>query len=147
MKGHLRNVDIGFRGERQARGLVRGLNPVLIYSAEALKKLNKNEIGIVGKIGNKKKMEIAEYALKNNIRLSNLNSKKFLDKIEEKIRMKKEEKTKKYGKKADKEKKAKEAEKKKEEEEKKAVEEKDKKENQETQLEKAIKEENVEVKK
>lgn len=112
MKGHLRNVDIGFRSEKDTRGLIRGLNPVLVYSVENLEKLNKNEIAIVAKIGDKKKMEIAQYAVKHNIRLSNLNAKKFLMEIEENMKKRKEDKAKKHGKKAEKEKKAKEAEKK-----------------------------------
>ncbi|VVB78786.1 50S ribosomal protein L32e [uncultured archaeon] len=114
MKGHLRNVSIGFRTEKETRGLVNGLTPVLVYSVEDLKKISKTETAIVAKMGDKKKKEIAEFALKNNIRLTNLNSKKFLTKLEEKMKERKEEKTKKLGKKAEKEKKSKE-EKKKEE--------------------------------
>lgn len=109
MKGHLRNVSIGFRSEEKTRGFVNGFEPVLIHNLEQLKKIQKNEIGIVAKMGNKKKIEIANYALKNNIRFLNLNSKKFLSNIEEELKKKKEGK---QGKKIEKEKKAKEAEKK-----------------------------------
>lgn len=126
MKGHLRNVVIGFRGKKSTRGLVRGLSPVLVYSIEDLKKLKKNEIAIIAKMGDKKKMEIADYAVKNNIRLSNLNPGKFLTEIQEKMKAKKEEKAKKHGKKVEKEKKAKE------------VEKKETKEGKETELEKTV---------
>lgn len=154
MKGHLRNVSIGFRNEKKTRGLVNGLEPVLIYNLEQLKKIQKNEIGIIAKMGNKKRIEIADYALKNNIRLLNLNSKKFLAKIEEAKKIKQEEKAKKQGKKIEKEKKAKEAEKKVETKEvEKTEEKKEEKESKETELETAIKntesdiKENVEEKK
>lgn len=123
MKGHLRNVSIGFRSENKTRGLVNGLKGILIFNAEQLKDLKKDEIAIVSKMGNKKKIPIAEYAAKNNIRLQNLNAKKFLSKIEEERKKLKEEKAKREEKKKLRDKKAREAERKKEEEEKKAKEE------------------------
>lgn len=158
MKGHLRNVSIGFRNEKKTRGLVKGLEPVLVYNLEQLKKIQKNEIGIIAKMGNKNKIEIADYALKNNIRLSNLNPKKFLDKIEEAKKVKQEEKSKKEISKKEREKKAKETEKKGEKKEEKTsekteVKEEEEKESKETELEKSIKnyesdiKENVEGKK
>jgi len=139
MKGHLRNVSIGFRTDKKTRGLVKGLTSVMIYNIEDIKKLTKDEIGIVAKVGNKRKIEIAEYSIKNNIRLANLNSKKFIEKVEEERKKIKEEKMKKEEKKKVRDKKAKEAEKKKEEEEKKSKEEKNVDKNKETELEKAVK--------
>jgi len=146
MKGHLRNVSIGFRSEKKTRGLVRGLNTVMIYNIEDLKKLKKKEIGIVAKVGNKRKIEIANQAIKDNIRLANLNSKKFIEKVEEERRKIKEEKANKEEKKKVRDKKAKDAEKKKEEEEKKAKEEKKEEKNKETELEKAVKNNETDVK-
>jgi len=140
MKGHLRNVSIGFRSEKKTRGLVRGLNTVMIYNIEDLKKLKKDEIGIVAKVGNKRKIEIANHALKDNIRLANLNSKKFIEKIEEEKKKIKEEKEKKEEKKKTRDKKAKEAEKKKEDDEKKAKEEK-----KESSLEKTLEKKETKV--
>jgi large subunit ribosomal protein L32e len=139
MKGHLRNVSIGFRTDKSIRGLVRGLNTVMIYNLDDLKKLKKEEIGIVAKVGNLRKIEIANYSIKNNIRLANLNSKKFIEKIEEERKKIKEEKAKKEEKKKTRDKKAKEAEKKKEEDAKKSKEEKKEGKNKETELEKAVK--------
>jgi len=81
-RGHLRNVSIGFRNEKEIRGLIEGLKPVLISNVEELKNIKKNEIAVVGSVGKKKKKEIAEYSLKNNIRLLNLNPKKFLEELE-----------------------------------------------------------------
>ncbi len=141
MKGHLRNVSIGFRSERKTRGLVRGLAPRVINNINDLKNLKKDEIAIVAKLGNKKRIEIAEYALKNNIRLSNINARKFIERIEEEKKKIKEEKAQKEEKKKVRDKKAREAEKKKIEEEKKEKEKKDAKENKETKLEETVKHE------
>ena len=118
MKGHLRNVSIGFRSEKKTRGLIKGLKPVAVKSIEDLKNLKKDQIAIISKMGNRKRFEIAGYALKNNIRLSNLNSKKFLEKIENEIKMRKDMKFKKSEKKKIRDKKAKESAEKKEEEKK-----------------------------
>ena len=82
MKGRNGNFgknNQGFRSEKKTRGLIRGLNSVMINNVEDLKKLKKDEIGIVAKVGNKRKIEIAEHAIRSNIRLANLNSKKFID--------------------------------------------------------------------
>ena len=124
MKGHLRNVSIGFRNEKSTRDLVDGKKPVRIFSIEGLNNLKKDEIAIVAKLGQKKRIEIAEYALKNNIRLSNLNSKKFIEKVNEEKKKSKEEKIENEEKKKLRDKKAKEAEKKKEEGDKKTEEKK-----------------------
>lgn len=112
MKGHLRNINIGYRGERKLRYLVKGLKPIIVHNIDEIKSIKKNEIGILGKIGMKKKMEIANYILKNNIRINNLNPRKFLEKAEERLRQRKEENKKKENKVKEKNKRAKEAEKK-----------------------------------
>ncbi len=107
MKGHIRNVSIGFRTNKKERGLVKGLKSVLVYNIDDLKKISKDEIGIIGKIGDKSKKKIAEYAKEHKIKLFNLNPEKFLQKIEEKIKMKKELKEKRIEKKKFSEKKTK----------------------------------------
>jgi large subunit ribosomal protein L32e len=146
MKGHLRNVSIGFRSEKKTRGNVRGLSTVMVYNTLDIKKLKKDEIGILAKVGNKRKIEIANYCIKNNIRLANLNSKKFIEKVEEERKKIKEEKILREEKKKTRDKKAKEAEKKKEEEEKKSKDEKKEKSEKETELEKAVKETESDIK-
>jgi len=94
MKGHLRNVDIGFKGEKSKRGLIKGKIPVVIYNINDLKNLKEKQIGVVGKVGNKRRMEIADYSTKNKIELFNLDAKKFLEKIEETRKKAAEEKAK-----------------------------------------------------
>ena len=108
MKGHLRNVNIGFRTKKSTRGLIKGLNPVQIFNLEDLKKIKTQEIGIIAKIGDKKKKEIADYALKNNIKLKNLDPKEFLDKLEENSKKIKKEKEARQEKKKERDKKTKE---------------------------------------
>ena len=115
MKGHLRNVAVGFRNDRSKRGLVRGLKPKIVYSIDQIKNLDKTEVGILGKIGSRKKIDIAKYLIENKTRLNNFNPTKFMEKIEEEIRLKKEMKENKTKKKEEKAKKAKEETKKKEE--------------------------------
>jgi large subunit ribosomal protein L32e len=111
MKGHLRNVSIGFRSEKKSRDLVRGLKPVMIRNISDLKKIKQGEIGIVIKMGDKKRLEIAEYAFKNTIKLQNLNAQKFIEKIESQRKIKEELKSEKDKKKKEREKKAAEKEK------------------------------------
>jgi ribosomal protein L32E len=115
MKGHLRNVNIGFRKKKEERGVVKGLKLIEVKNMKELKKITKQEIAVLGRFGNKKKMEIAEYALKNNIQILNLNPKKFIEKIKEKLEKRKEEKKEIEERKKSKDKRAKESEKKKEE--------------------------------
>ena len=115
MKGHLRNVNIGFRTDKKERGQIKGLKGVIVRNLEELKKIKKNEIAVLGKFGDKKKMQIAEYALKNNIQIANLNPKTYIEKIKAKLEARAQEKKLQEEKKKIKDKRAKETEKKKEE--------------------------------
>jgi large subunit ribosomal protein L32e len=124
MKGNPRNISIGFRTENKSRDLVKGLKPIRVFNLEDLKKVKQNEIGIIAKVGNKKRKELVEYASENNINI-NLNPQKVLSKIENKIKEKKLEQQKRKSRKIEKDKKAKkEAEKKAKEEAKKEAKEK-----------------------
>jgi len=116
MKGHLRNVSIGFRTNKKLRGTVNKLNPIRVCNLEELKQIKENQIAIIGKIGAKKKKQIAEYSLEHKINLGNFNPKKFLVNLEDKLRKLKEKRSKILNKK---QKKSKEAEKKQKTEDKK----------------------------
>jgi large subunit ribosomal protein L32e len=139
MKGHLRNVSIGFRTKKENRGMIRGHVPLIVNNLEEIKKIKKDSIVIVGHIGNKKRKEILEYAIKNNIGIFNLNPKKTLQVIENDLKLRKEARTNKKERISEGNKRAKDAEKKKEEEEKKAKEKESEKENKETKLEDSVK--------
>ncbi len=106
MKGHVRNVSVGFRTEKKKRELIKGLEPVMIYNLKDLKKIGAESIGIVAKIGIKKKKEILEYCVKNNIKLF-IDAEKNFKKIEEKMKKIKEKKEKRKARKIEKNKKAK----------------------------------------
>lgn len=106
MKGHLRNVSVGFRSARRARGLINELKAVMIYNLKDLKKIGKGEIGVVAKVGNKKRKEILEHVIKHNVKLT-IDTKKALKKIEDKMKEAKEKRQKVEQRKKVKEKKAK----------------------------------------
>ncbi len=105
MKGNLRNISIGFRTKKEGRNLIDGLTIKNIFNLKDLKNIKKNELGIIMHIGKKKRMEIAEYALINKIKLKNLDPEKYLEKIKMEIKEKKEEKLKKIKEKKEKSKK------------------------------------------
>jgi ribosomal protein L32E len=106
-RGHLRNVSIGFGREKTKRHLINGLIPIKINNLSDLRSLKSEHVGIVSKMGMRKKKEIFDYAIKNNLRLS-LNPKKEIEKIEMKLKRFKEEKLIKEEKKKFKDKKSKE---------------------------------------
>lgn len=129
-------VKIGFRGPKATRGLIKGMKTVIVYNPTDLEKIKGNMNVIIGKIGGKKKKEIAEIALAKKIKLKNLDVQKFLKGIEERLEKSKEEKIKRGEKKKVRDEKVKEKEK---------EEEKKKEEKQEEKLEEKI-EENEEMK-
>jgi len=100
-KGYPAVVKIGYKQNVKIRGEVKDTLkstsriPVMIMNVKDLEKIKKNEIGIIGKIGQKKKIEIArrlaypsvqrtgaKVAKEKKIQLYNLNVKKFLKKVE-----------------------------------------------------------------
>jgi len=123
MKGHIKNIRIGSRSAKKDRGLVNGMERVVVKSVEDLKKLKSGEIGVVARVGDKRRMEIAEYAKEKKIELYNLDVDKFLKEIKEKRAEVREKRLDKAKNKKARDKKAKE----KEEKDKKEAEEKEKK--------------------
>jgi len=79
-RGYPAVVSIGYGTKRQERGLIEGKSPVKIMALKDLEKMEKNQIGVLGKVGKKKTLEIAKIAEKKGIKFSNLNVKKFLKK-------------------------------------------------------------------
>jgi large subunit ribosomal protein L32e len=73
-------VSIGYGTKKQERGLIENKKPVKIMNLNDLQKMKKDEIGIIGKVGKRKIMEIAKVAEEKKIRISNLNTKKLLKK-------------------------------------------------------------------
>lgn len=88
-KSRPRKVEIGYKNPKVLRFLIKGKKPVLVRNLEDLKKVGKEEIIIIAKIGKKQKLILAEEIMKQGKEVVNLNIKKFLRKIE---RQKKKEK-------------------------------------------------------
>lgn len=93
-KGRPPRVQIGYKQKIETSGLLNGKTPINVYNIEDIKKMNKNNIAIIGSIGDKKRYEIAKEALSKNIEIHNLNLKKFIKKMERKMKHKKEAKNK-----------------------------------------------------
>jgi ribosomal protein L32E len=82
--GYAPVVSIGYRGKKTARGKIDNKNVVMIQNVNELLRIKKGEIAIIGKIGKKKRLEIAKKAKEEKILIYNLNLNKFLK--EEKTR-------------------------------------------------------------
>ncbi len=80
-KGYTVNVSIGFKQDNKTRNKINGKNVTLISNLEELKKADKNSILILGKIGNKKKIDAAKIAKENNFNIINFDYNKFLKNI------------------------------------------------------------------
>ena len=53
-------VEIGYKNKCITRGLINGKVPVMVWNFEDLKKVGKDNIAVIAKIGNKLKLEIAK---------------------------------------------------------------------------------------
>ena len=73
-KGYPKIVSIGYKNPINKK-------PILIKNVSELKKV-KNEKVIIGKVGKRKKIEIAKKAKEMKISIQNLNIEKFLKKFE-----------------------------------------------------------------
>ena len=85
-------VSIGYGSDKKFRGKIQGKQPVFVENLKQLERVEKNQIAIIGKIGNKKKFEIAKKAKEKNIEIKNKNIEKFFKRIEKKLKRKNQEK-------------------------------------------------------
>lgn len=76
-RGYAAVVNVGYRTNKKGRGLLEGKIPVMVMNTSDLENVGKNQIAIIGKVGIKKKLEIARKALEKKIMLHNMNAKKF----------------------------------------------------------------------
>jgi large subunit ribosomal protein L32e len=88
-KGYPVVVSIGYKRDTKLRKKIKEKQPIIIMNTKDLEKINNNQIAIIGKIGKKKKIEIAEKAKEKKIQVHNLDIDKFLKK---KIKPKEEKK-------------------------------------------------------
>lgn len=93
-KNRPRMPKIGYGNPREIRGLVKGMNPVMVSNENDLKKIGKNDIAVISStLGRKKRIEIAEKA--KGIKFMNFNTEKLLNEVKmekEKASQKTEEK-------------------------------------------------------
>jgi len=99
-RGHGFKPSIGYGMPKVIRGLIKGMKPVKINNVSDLDKVGKKEIAVISsKMGGKKKVDVANKALKLSLKFYNFDPQKFLKEIESKKeekkakdKMKKEEK-------------------------------------------------------
>jgi ribosomal protein L32E len=94
-KGYPIKVMIGFRKNKEERDLIMKKKPVIVNNMNELRKIKRGEIAIVGKVGNKKRIEILKIAKEKGIAIYNLNVNKILKKAAKKQESKKKVKEKK----------------------------------------------------
>lgn len=85
-KGYPATVNIGYKQEESKK-------MILVNTLKELEKIGKESRIIVGKVGNRKRLEIVKKAKEKGIQVQNINVKKFLKKTEKKVSEKKENKT------------------------------------------------------
>jgi len=83
-KGYPSVVSIGYQKDKRLRYSLEEKTPLLIQNVRGLEKIKKNQIAIIGRVGKKKKIEIAKKAKQMNLKLHNLNSESFLKKAKKK---------------------------------------------------------------
>lgn len=93
-KGYPVKVMIGFRKKKEERDLIENKKLVVINNLRELERIQKGEMAIVGKVGGKKKIEIAQKAKEKGILIHNININKILKKVEKKKQKTESEKTK-----------------------------------------------------
>jgi len=83
-KGYPAVISVGYKKNKKDFGKIENKTPKIIMNLNDLEKTKKNEIAIIGKIGKKKKIDMAKKAKEMKIKIHNLNILKFLKKIEKK---------------------------------------------------------------
>lgn len=81
-RGYPAVVSIGYRSDKKARGTIQEKTPVSVMNINDLKKIGKENIGVVGNVGKKKKIEIVKKAKEMKIELKNINVEAFLKKLD-----------------------------------------------------------------
>ena len=99
-KGRRAMPTIGYRSPKLVRGMIEGKKPIFVHNVHDLKKIGKENIGIVASVGLRKKIEILNKAKELKIHILNLNEKSIDEQIkkreeEKKLEKKKEESKKK----------------------------------------------------
>ena len=93
-KGRPRRVEIGYKNDNRIRNLINGKVSVVVNNLQDLANVKENQLVIIGKIGDKKKLEFIKEIEKRKLEVINLNIKKFKKMIDKKMKLKQEKKKK-----------------------------------------------------
>lgn len=77
-KGYPKVVSIGYGKSRNEKGKVNGRETILVHNLKDLEKVQKNDLVILGNVGKKRKIELANEMKKLGLEATNLNVKKML---------------------------------------------------------------------
>lgn len=80
-RGYAPVASIGYRSDKKIRGTIEEKNPIIVMNINDLAKIGEENIGIVGNVGIKKKIEIVKKAKEMKIELKNVNIEAFLKKL------------------------------------------------------------------
>src|SRR3989344_6464140 len=84
-KGYPAIVRVGYKNEITSRGLIEGKIPVVVRNVSELLQISDNNIAVIGRVGAKKRKEIAKAIKEKNIPVANLNVNKILAEKENKF--------------------------------------------------------------
>ena len=92
-KGRQKMHSIGYGSPNAIRGMIKGMNPVMINNLNDLMKVGKDQIGVVsGKMGTRKRIDLAKKASTMNLKFANFNVQKYLEMEKKPEKKAKEEK-------------------------------------------------------
>ncbi len=77
-RGQPASVSIGYSGDKKSRAMINGKTPVIINNVYDLKKIQKTNIAVLGKVGMSKKIDIVGKAKEMKITIYKINTEKFL---------------------------------------------------------------------
>lgn len=83
-KGYPAIVQIGYRKDKREREMIKDSKPVIVQNIKELEKMKKGEIAIIGKVGNKKRIELAKKAKEKGVQIHNINVNRLLKKVKKK---------------------------------------------------------------
>ncbi len=81
-RGYPARVSIGYKQNTEMRGKIEERIPKLVYNLSDLKKSDKNDLLVLGKVGAKKKIEMIKIAKEMKIKFHKINLDKSLKKLE-----------------------------------------------------------------
>lgn len=83
-KGHPSIVSIGYKKNKTSRGKIREKSAIIARNIKDLNKAGKENIIIIGNVGQKKRIEIAKKAKEMKFEVRNMNIENFLKKLNKK---------------------------------------------------------------